>query len=241
MKNNMWAAMILISSLASSYATSLSACVVAPTIEQSNQTLRDGLNSADMMFVGQVQRITKRRWTEDDQMGLYEQRLLEWQAEGREISEERKRILIFSDAEARLSIDIFMKDSGFGEQQPFHRSHFGNPEVDLDLLRPVRSAGDGSCSSFPKPCPWNIKVGDWVAVALDEQPLQAPATLYCTKINPPDRGIREQIEALRGIVEPAQLFWLFREGDWPFDETANAPPASPSSSIRPRLRPTSGE
>jgi hypothetical protein len=239
MKNNAWAVMILLSSFASSYATSVSACSAPASIEHSNQELREALNRADNMFIGQVQRVTMRRWTDDDQMGPYEQRLLEAQAEGRELDETERHFVTFSDAEARLSIETSMKLDGLDQRPPDPIVDFGLDELDVDLL------DHGSfCHDFPRPCPWDLKAGDWVAVALEVQPSQSPVTFYCVKIDHPNLAQNERIKALRGIVEPAEVFWPFlgaNHGDWPFDETADAPPATLSVSIKPRRRPASHE
>ncbi len=74
--------------------------------------------------------------------------------------------------------------------------------------------------------------------------MRAPVTFYCVKIGRPNLATHERIEALRGIVEPAEIFWPFLRGnygDWPFGETANTLAATLSARIKPRRRPTSGE
>jgi hypothetical protein len=230
------ALLFVLSSLASVQVTPALACSVAPTLDEETRDLREDLNSADMLFIGQVQRITKRRWTADDQLGLYEQRLLESQAEGRELADAEERVLVFSDAEARLQIDTSMKPDGL-DAPPYY---FGASEIDVDLLRPVRSRGDGLCSAHPRPCPWDIEAGDWVAIALRDQPFQKPLTIYCVTISGSDLGARNRIEARRGSVEPAELFWPFLEesyGDWPFGETPYLPRANSTPSGKPRPNP----
>jgi hypothetical protein len=207
--------------------------------EENLVRFREALNRADTMFIGEVQRVMMRRWTDDDQMGLYEQRLLEAQAEGRGLDETERRFVTFSDAEARLSIRTSMKLDGLDQRQPDPIAYFGSPEVDVDLLHPYNN-----CQDDPRPCPWDIKAGDWVAITLENHPMRAPVTFYCVRIGRPNLATHERIEALRGIVEPAEIFWPFlggKYGVWPFDEKVDAPPATVSASIRPRHRPTSAE
>jgi hypothetical protein len=180
--------------------------------DQSANELRQMLNAADFVFIGQVKRVTKRRWGPDDQIGMFETQLKKWQGEGRELPDADQRILTFSDAEARLSILWSMKDDGLDSRQG--RAGYGVIEVDVDLLRPVRSPGDGGCTSFPSPCPWDITVGDMVAIALEQQPFRLPDTTFCLKVSPLNLAQSDRIKSLRGKVDAAEVFWPFVEAAW---------------------------
>ena len=118
---------------------------------------------ADHVFIGQIERVTKRRWGPEDQMGQYENRLFGWRAEGRTLPKAAERVLIYPDAKARVSIDLSLKNERLDQKEG--RRTYTDFRVDVDLLRPVRSPRDGLCTSFPMPCPWDVYVGDWVAVA----------------------------------------------------------------------------
>lgn len=187
-------------------ATPSSACSSRPPPERVAIELRETINAADYVFIGQIERVTKRRWGLEDQMGWYETNLLGYRGEGRELPEAAQRVLTYSDAEARISIRLSLKNDGL--DQIGGRS-YRDPEVDVDLLRPVRSPGDGNCTSFPMPCPWDVKVGEWVAVALEAKPFGLPATSYCIKIAHPNLAQSETIRLLRETDKPAEVIWPF--------------------------------
>jgi hypothetical protein len=108
-----------------------------------------------------------------------------------------------------------MKDDGF-DRRKGSASH-SDLEVDVDLLRPVRSPGDGGCTSFPNPCPWDIMVGEWVAIAIEQQPFRLPDTTFCLKVSHPNLAQRDRIMSLRGKVDAAEVFWPFVEAAWDED------------------------
>lgn len=202
-----WLTLFLTAATALCAAPPSFACSVSPQADQVAKELRATINAADYVFIGQIERVTKRRWGPDDQMGWYENQLVGWRAEGRELPEAQERVLIYSDAEARISIKLSMKSDGL-ERKAGRRS-YNDFEVDVDLLHPVRSPGDGLCTSFPMPCPWDVKVGEWVAVALEAQPLGPPDTTYCVRIDHPNLATSDRIRLLRQTEEAAEVFWPF--------------------------------
>ncbi len=131
MKREKWAALVFHFALMIMVAKPIRACTPTDP-EESLLWFRDALNEIDTMFIGEVQRVTVRRWTDDDHMGLYEQRLLEAQAEGRELDETERRFVTFSDAEAKLSIETSIKLEGLAQRQPDPIAYFGSLEVDVD-------------------------------------------------------------------------------------------------------------
>jgi hypothetical protein len=195
-------------------ATQSFACASSPQADQVAMELRATINAADHVFIGQIERVTKRRWGPEDQKGRFEMKLLEWQAEGGEMPEAEKRVLTYSDADARISIKLSLRNDGL-DQIPGRRI-YSDPFVDVDLLRPVRSPGDGLCMSFPMPCPWDVKVGDWVAVALEAQPLGRPDTTYCIRIDHPNLAQSDRIKSMRLTEDADEVIWPFVEASMPF-------------------------
>jgi hypothetical protein len=169
-------------------------------------------------------------------MGRFENELLEWRAEGRDLPEAYQRVLTYSDAEARVSVKLSLKNDGIDGKAG--RRSYNDFQVDLDLLRPVRSPGDGQCTSFPMPCPWDVKIDEWVAVAVEVQPFGRVDTTYCIRIDHPNLAQSDRIRLLRETAPADEVIWPFIEAEWPelFGLDAN-PGMVMRTSPRPRPAP----
>ncbi len=168
------------------------ACSVALTPGESDRQLRELLRNTDYLLIGHVDGITRRRWGPDDELGSYEKRLLGWQAEGRRLSAAQMNLLEFSEATARLRLHISMMDDDIDR---FRSISAWFPTVEIYLLRPI--VGPGSCTAFPSTCPWDLKSGEFVAIALNELPFGQIEVQYCIRTNLPNRAASERIETLR--------------------------------------------
>ena len=191
------------------------ACLISPTSEQADSKLRALINNSDYVFVAQVDRIIRKRWGPDDEMGEYETRILELKREGQKISDYHQHRLDFSDATARIYVHQWLKEATKSEASVSDgQVHLNQDHIDIDLLNP--GPGIGSCYKFPLTCPWDTKPGDFVAVAVGKQEYAPWLALVCVKVdrafvrrstnNVTERNSSSADEMLWPFIENARTF-----------------------------------
>ncbi len=185
------------------------ACSVAPQRAQVDKQLRELIQSGDFVFIGQVTRITRRAWGPNDDPGWYEKRWKILQEKGREVPPYIQNMMEFSDATARLTVKVSLRDDDFGTSGGHYRH--GKKLIDIDLLRPFSQAGHGPCTNFPRTCPWDIKTGDFVVVAVEEKQALPFAATYCLKIDRPSLEEETRAVELRGKIPAEELVWGYIE------------------------------
>lgn len=195
--------------LATAQSTQAYACSVAPRRAEIDKQLRELIQSADYVFTGQVARVIRRAWGPEDELGSYEKRWKRLDAAGREVPDYIQNMMDYSDATARLSIQTSLRDDGFEDRGGYYR--LGKKMIDIDLLRPFSMAGHGPCTNFPRTCPWDIKTGDFVVVAVEEQGALPFTATYCLRIERPKLNETNRILELRGKFPAEDVLWSYVE------------------------------
>ncbi|MDA7946133.1 MAG: hypothetical protein MPJ78_01505 [Hyphomicrobiaceae bacterium] len=192
------------------FPASAMACVALPSSEQREKALRALINEAHHVFIGQVWRVTRRRWGPDDQKNRYLKDWEKWDAEGREVPVHVRNMMDFSDASARLKVLISLQETSIEEDT--RSSYFSEPSfIPIDLLRPFTQFGYGPCFNFPRTCPWNVKVGEFVAVAIKRRFDGSFAATYCLRTDLPSHTERKEIEVNRKTWSADRMFWPYVE------------------------------
>lgn len=187
------------------------ACVGSPSEEVRDKVLRELLNDADRVIVASVVRITRRRWTPDDEMGRVEKWWLQRQNDGLKILPDIQNQLHFSDSTAYLSAYLALKVSHIFEKAKDQSQIFRPPRkrvvIAIDLLRPFTVGNRGPCFNFPRTCPWDIKPGDYVAVAVIENPGFPWSAMYCVRTSKPSRKDFDDVSSRRGTSSSVDMLW----------------------------------
>ena len=192
-------------------ANSAYACAVPVSPSRQDEFIRRLINSADHVFIGQVQGIKRRRWGPDDERdpvaSLWHRRA----QEGRKVPGYLKNIADFSDATATLKVVTRLKSPDVQANSQNRSNRRRREPVVIDLLRPFRVAGHGPCMNFPRTCAWDIKPGQFVAVAIQEtqyQPWRANVCLRLDRKNRPDaRQLRDKLKT----SSLADVLWPYVE------------------------------
>ena len=191
-------------------------CSVPPTKEQADRALKGLIDRADYVVIGQISRVTKRRWGPDDQLGLYEQTLQQYEVEGRDLFGYQQNLIEFSNAEAGIITYWSLRDDGIdsGKHRAFGRGM--DSEIFIDLLQPFSVAGHGLCLDFPRTCPFDIQVGTYVAAAIYNEEYGPFSAYYCLVLDRiPSPEEREMIASLRADLPASEVIWpLIERYSW---------------------------
>lgn len=188
------------------------ACAVPMSPSRQDEAIRRLINTADHVFIGQVRGIKRRRWGPDDEMDPVASLWLRRAQNGRKLPGYIQNLTEFSDATATLRVVTTLKSPSMqpGSPDKLKRSRSREPVV-IDLLRPFRVAGRGPCMNFPRTCAWDIKPGQFVAVAVQEtryQPWRANVCLRLDRKNRPRaRELREKLKT----SSIAEVLWPYVE------------------------------
>lgn len=172
------------------------ACSVAPGLSETQRELRLLVETSDHVVIGRVSHVQRRRWHEDDTPPRFPAswiELAEKSKAGEEVGSLQYLVNLveFSEATAYLEIEQELFWTGLRDG----RRIFGKTElIPIDLLRPYSVAGHGPCHSFPQTCPWDIKPGELVALAIKESTFGAASALVCSRV--PRLG-RKEAEKIR--------------------------------------------
>lgn len=202
---------IVLSALVSLLSSPAIACRAMPSIEEAERELRALINDADQVFIGQVERITRRRWSPDDEPGLFEKTWRSREADGREIPNYIRHLLDFPDATADLKVYLALQETGLKELLGGGSWIEGESLLAIDLLRPFTVAGHGPCHNFPRTCPWDVKPGEFVAVAVEERSFSPWLASFCVRIEHPTSDEYDTILAKRNHASADQMFWPYIE------------------------------
>ncbi len=155
----------------------------------------------------------RRRWTEDDTPPKFPAswvELTEKSRAGEEVGSQQYLVNLveFSEATAYLEIEHELYWTGLRGG----RRIFGKTElIPIDLLRPYSVAGHGPCHSFPQTCPWDIKPGELVALAIKESTFGAASALVCSRVPRPNRKGAEKIRQKSRFVTKYEALLPFLE------------------------------
>lgn len=161
-----------------------SACTIPPSAQMVEKQFKVMIDRADMLFVGTVHHIQRRRWSDDDEKPYFNE---DWLEIGRRASLGEDvgnagyiaNWVNFASAVAFLEVDVELYWTGIKTSADEGFQEF----VDIDLLRPFTVAGTGPCVNFPRTCPWNMQHGDKVALALRVATFGANKVLFCRKLS----------------------------------------------------------
>ena len=164
--------------------TSAHACASPPTsVEAIKHSFRVMMEQADHVFVGDVSHILRRRWTDDDTRSSLSNRFSSY-AEKRQKGEDigefgyMANYAEYSEATAYLSVVTQLVETGLVNRDT---ERYRRTLVPVDLLQPFSVKGHGPCLDFPRTCSWDIKPGDRVVLAIQEQQFGSQVALICVK------------------------------------------------------------
>ena len=179
-------------------AGSASACRVPPTAERTESALRLLIEKSDYVIIGRVAKVLRRRWNGDDTRPSFPASWIEItkkRSAGEDVGSDQyiANWVEFAEATAYLVVDEELFWTGLQDK----RTVAGQRELlPIDLLRPFAVGGHGPCHSFPKTCPWDVNVGEQLAVAIKENRFGVPSALVCSRTPPLSHDDREQIRRL---------------------------------------------
>ena len=164
-----------------------SACLVPPAAEQTERALRATVEQADHVIIARVSHVLRRRWTSDDTMPDFHQRMFDYVGKHRsgEYGNQFQYFanwVEFAEATAYLEIETELYWTGLSDGQSSFADAADPDLLPIDLLRPFTVSGHGPCHDFPTTCPWDIWPGELVAVAIEEQRFGAHRALVCSRI-----------------------------------------------------------
>lgn len=187
------------------------ACSNPPGPQETENALRKMINNSDHVFIANVGRIIRRRWGPDDDMGTNLAWLLKRKNNGEVISDHQMNRLGFSDAVVQLINILPLKSKNLAEMRKRdQRYRLVRNSIKIDLLSPYSVAGHGPCYNFPRTCPWNIKPGEQIAVAVIEQKHEPWLATYCVRIEFAASQIASIVDR-RASTSADKLIWPFIE------------------------------
>ena len=160
------------------------ACATPTTsLEAMKQSFRIMMEKADHVFLGDVSHIVRRRWSDDDiRPNLHSEylELAEKRKNGEDIGEfdYLANYAEYSEATAYLSVFAQLVETGLVNRET---ELYRRTLVPVDLLQPYSVAGHGPCENFPRTCPWDIKPGDRLVLAIQEKQFGSQVALVCIK------------------------------------------------------------
>ena len=164
--------------------TSAHACATPPSsVEAIKHSFRVMMERADHVFIGDVSHIIRKRWNDDDTRSSLAKRFsayAERRQKGEDIGEfgYMANFAEYSEATAYLSVVAQLVETGLINRDT---ERYRQTLVPVDLLQPFSVKGHGPCHDFPRTCPWDIKRGDRVALAIQEQQFGSQVALICMK------------------------------------------------------------
>ena len=184
-------------------ASSAVACRVAPGPERTEHALRLMIDRADYIVIASVSHVLRRRWGEDDTRPRFHPRWIE-HAEKRRAGEDIgsngyvANWVDFAEAVAYLDVEVELYATG---GQAFGRQTLETEDLlPIDLLRPFAVAGHGRCFHFPQTCPWDVRAGEHLALAVWKSAFGPHKALICRRIPRPTSDEMQEIRRLSGFT-----------------------------------------
>lgn len=172
------------------------ACSIFPSMEATENHFRRMIERSDYVFVGTVNHILRRRWSEDDEKPYFSKTWLDIAARanaGEDVGRDDHIANWVNYAEATAFLRIELELYWTGLKTPYSRGTV-QEFVPIDMLRPFSAFGRGPCFSFPRTCPWSIKSGSTVVLAMKETRFGPNKVLFCREIPRLTRSARNEIQ-----------------------------------------------